>query len=93
MIRLGSLPVCFLPAHWLPTILGSDEWGPEERGRSQYIVGPEEEEPTTAVHWRDELEHWSIGVSIQWRMGTRLWSAKEEEQRPLESQDLAAEQW
>ena len=30
------LPVCFLPAHWLATILSSDEWGPEERGRSQY---------------------------------------------------------
>ena len=60
VIRPASLPVCFLPDHWLPTILGSDEWGPEERGRSQYIVGQEEEQPTTAVHWRDELEHWSL---------------------------------
>ena len=74
-VELARLPVCFLPDHWLSTIPRSDEWGPEERGGSQYIVRLEEEQPTTEVHWRDDLEHW---IFLRWEMGTRLSGSPEE---------------
>ena len=68
-VELARLSAC-LSASFQPTDSpqSSTQMNGDQRSvEGANIEGLEEEQPTTAVRWRDELEHWRMGTRGLWQ--------------------------
>ena len=63
-VGVALLPVCFLPAHWLPTIPAQMNGDQRSVEGANILSDWRRSSSPTAVHWRDELERW---IFLQWR--------------------------
>ena len=68
-VGVALLPVCFLPAHWLPTIPAQMNGDQRSVEGANILSDWRRSSSPTAVHWKDKLGRW---IFLQWRMGTRL---------------------